>query len=226
MDETNHPPRKRHYVLLGGLAGLLFATILFVIAPMVVRSRKDFGLVQAHNNARQIGLALLEFEQSYGTFPNDNTSPQVTANTDSALLLGSKTSNDIFRQLIAAEITQCEEMFYARIHKSRKPDNLITGSQALEKGECGFSYLHGASKHSPPETPIVVTPLVPGKALFDYKGAKKPFYGKAVILRYDGSVQSLPIEKSGHVLINGKDLFDPTQPFWNGKPSTIKWPDL
>jgi len=49
--------------------------------------------------------------------------------------------------------------------------------------------------------------------------------GKAIVLRVDNSVQSLPIEADGRVLIDGKDISDPAQPFWNGKVPPIKWPE-
>lgn len=225
-EETHNPPRKRNYFVWIGLVGLLVATVLFVTRPMVNHCRKNFDHTQAVNNARQIGLALNEFEHSYGVYPNDSTPNVVQGGTGSMLTLGTTSSNDYFRQLIAAEITQSEDMFYANIPHGRKPDNQIKGNQALEKGECGFAYLAGATKDSQPETPLAITPLLPGKSLFDYECTKKTFSGKSVVLRYDGSVHSHSINKSGHALINGKDLFDPTQPFWNGNAPTIKWPDL
>jgi hypothetical protein len=41
----------------------------------------------------------------------------------------------------------------------------------------------------------------------------------------DTSVITLPVDKSGHVYLNGKDLFDPSQPFWGGKVPDVKWPE-
>ena len=64
--------------------------------------------------------------------------------------------------------------------------------------------------------------MIPGTDRFD----PKPFEGKAVLLRMDNSVTSLPIQKDGHVLLYGKNLFDPTNPIWDGKPPVIVWPDL
>ncbi len=117
-------------------------------------------------------------------------------------------------------------MFYAHTSTARKPDGVYAGATALEKGECGFAYIAGLStEKSRPETPMVVFPLVPGKLLFDYTLSNKILYGKAMILRVDGSVITLPIDKSGHVYLNGKDLFDPSQPFWGGKVPDVKWPE-
>lgn len=47
-------------VIIASLAGLT--------APMVIRQRKKADQTEATNNARQIGLALLEFENDYGSY--------------------------------------------------------------------------------------------------------------------------------------------------------------
>lgn len=71
----------------------------------------------------------------------------------------------------------------------------------------------------------MVTPLVPGKRLFDTKSSRKYFSGKAIILHAENSVRSYPVDSSGHVWIDGKSLFDPSQPFWDGKVPDVKWPE-
>lgn len=67
--------------------------------------------------------------------------------------------------------------------------------------------------------------MVRGKLIFDHKLCKKRYGGKAIILRADQSVATLPVDKSGHVYIGGKDLFDPSQPIWNGRVPDVKWPE-
>jgi hypothetical protein len=182
---------------------------------------------EAIGNARQIGLALYEFEQAYGRFPDESTILRVkeidSANT---IPLGKSSSNDFFRQLIAAEVVQGERMFYAFSPRTRKADDVFDGAKALAKGECAFAYVSGlSSEGNPAGTPIVLFPMVPGKLLFDYKLCKKYYNGAAVILRLDNIVTRYPVDKSGRVWIDGKDLFDPTQPFWNGKVPDVKWPE-
>ena len=66
-----------------------------------------------------------------------------------------------------------------------------------------------------------MTPLLKGQKKFD----RSCFKGRAVILFLDHSARALPIEKDGHVLINGMDIFDPRQPFWKGKTPDLKWPE-
>jgi prepilin-type N-terminal cleavage/methylation domain-containing protein len=177
-------------VIIAALAGLT--------APMVIRQRKKADQTEAVSNARQIGLALFEFETAYGSFPDATTATEVTTNTETQLTLGTASSNDLFRQLIAAEICNSESMFYAKAAYSKKPDNVFNGADALEAGEVGFGYImNGANAFSTagnPARPIAVAPLAfpfsTGQFDMDFYDAK------AVVLRIDNSVQSLPILRS------------------------------
>lgn len=168
-----------------------------------------------------MGLVLFEFEQEYGSMPDFSTPNTVIKRTGTGLSLGSKSSNDFFRQLIAADIATNENIFYAHVAGTHKPDNVFTGSKALEKGECGFTYLLGATEGGDPHRPLVVTPMIPGTDRFD----PKPFEGKLVVLRADNSVTSLAIDKQGHAIFEGRNLMDPKHPVWQGKPPSIAWPE-
>ena len=189
-------------VIIAALAGLT--------APMVIRQRKKADQTEAVNNARQVGLALFEFETSYGSFPDTTTVQQVIDNTGTQLTLGGDTANDYFRQLIAAELSQSETMFYAKTAFSKKPDNVFEGAKALEQGEVGFGYiLNGTNAFSTagnPARPIVVAPLAFPFATgaFDVD----LYDSKAVVLRIDNSVQSLPILRQSKLvqLGGGKNL--------------------
>lgn len=188
--------------------------------------RKYRNLYEAHCNIRQIGLALAMFDGNYEKFPDTDTISQVPNDPADPIPLGDKTSNDFFRQLIASKNAETEQMFYAwNPSITRRPDNRCTGKLALEKGECAFAYVAGLSRAADPNTPMVLFPLVPEKKLFDYSVCKDAYAGQAVIWFSDLRVQQLPVDKSGHVYLNGKDLFDPSQPFWGGKAPDVKWPE-
>ncbi len=205
--------------IVGVLALLVVAGLT---APMTLRCRKKSDQTEAVSNARQIGLALFEFQQAYGKFPDKSTIPDVRQNMGSHWNLGEKTSNDFFRQLIVSEMAQSEAMFYAKITGTRKPDGLVTDATALKKGECGFSYLVGLSADGNPARPLLVTPLIPGTDRFD----PTRFDGKAIILKMDNSVTSMPIGKDGHVVLFGKNLLDPTNPVWGRDDKwVIAWPE-
>jgi len=214
--------RKWRQLLTVGLVSLGIVVLLVLIAPLILRSRKKTDQTEAVSNARQIGLALFEFEAEYGKFPTATTIAAVKAKTGTLLPLGTKNSNDFFRQLIAAEISQNEGMFYARTAGGRKPDNVFDATHALEKRECGFTYFLGATEKDNPRRPLVVAPMIPGTDRFD----PKPFKGKAVILKMDNSVTSLSIDKAGHAILDGRNLMDPHHPIWEGHAPVIAWPDL
>lgn len=193
----------------------------WLTSPTVIRSHKDGAQVETLSNARQIGLALFEFESEYGKFPDLSTTSPVRSKTGTLLFLGAKTSNDYFRQLIASGHAPSESVFVAKVAGAKKADDRIEGGHALEKGECGFSYLVGLSSKGNPSRPLVVTPLIPGTDRFD----PTKFHGKAIILRMDISVISAPINSDGHVMMDGKNVLDPTHPIWGGKPPVIAWPE-
>jgi prepilin-type N-terminal cleavage/methylation domain-containing protein len=190
-------------VIIAALAGLT--------APMVIRQRKKADQTEAVSNARQVGLALFEFETAYGSFPDNTTATEVTANTSSPLSFGGSSANDYFRQLIAAEISQSEAMFYAKTAFSKKPDNVFnTAQNALVAGEVGFGYIMNGdvafSTAGNPARPIVVAPLAypfsTGQFDVDLYDAK------AVVLRIDNSVQSIPVLKQSKLaqLGGGKNM--------------------
>lgn len=213
--------RKWKWLWIVGVFSMVIVTLLLI--PLFIRPRHHHhNQTEAVSNARQIGLALFEFETAYGKFPDATTIPAVQKETGTLLSLGTTSSNDFFRQLIAAEIAQSESMFYSKNAGIRKPDNIFDTTHALEKGECGFTYFLGATETGNPSRPLVVAPMIPGTDRFD----PKPFEGKAVILKADNSVTSLPIDKHGHIFVAGRNLMDPQHPIWDGHPPVIAWPDL
>lgn len=203
------------------IVAILVAVVYLMRPPN--RGRKKVEQIQAVSNARQIGLALTEFQKEFGTRPDGSTIEAVRRKTGTKLKLGTGSSNDFFRQLLAVGIVNSESMFHAKIAGARKPDNFLAGAKSLEKGECAFTYFAGAPNDSNPMRPVAITPAIVGTDRFD----PKPFKGKAILLRLDNSVTSLHIrETNGQVWIDGKNLMDPSHPIWDGHPPVIAWPEL
>jgi hypothetical protein len=208
------------WILWIGGSCFAFSVIAILSSPVVLRSGRKSDLTEALHNVRSLHLALLDFDNDYGAFPDGSTIPEVKAATGTTLALGSSTSNELFRQLIASG-TRSESIFWAKSAGTpRKPNNLL-GADTLKKGECAFTYIAGLSSSSDPNAPVAMVPVIPGTWKFD----PKPFKGKAVVLRCDGSAKAEPIDKHGHVMIGGLNLFDPRQPYWRGKAPDIKWPE-
>jgi hypothetical protein len=210
------------WLVMAGALGIAGAAI---ILPKMIRVRGGPGheYVRSISNLRQIGIALAEFEDEFGSLPSDVTIPLVQKRYPNIPLpLGTSSSNDYFRQLIVAEISQDKAMFYGYVNSPHKPPHSKDLTTALLPGECGFAYIISGPNVSRPDTPLAAYPLVKGKLVFDTTLAK--LWGdKAVVLYSDCSVRGHPIDSSGRMMINGRDLFDSSQPHWNGKSPIVKW---
>jgi len=196
-----------------GLVPLLLFLAAGLTAPFVLRARKKPYQTYAVNNARNIHKALSEFQAKYGSYPSPETIPLVIKETGTTLSLGTKSSNDFFRQLIATGVD--ERNFESGSKKFR-----YVGKE-LKKGEGGFAYIVGMTEADSLKAPLVIAPVIPGKKLFD----PEPFDKKVVMLRIDGSATSLTLRKDGKIVLGGGKVIDPANPMWNGKPITISWPE-
>lgn len=213
------------WLLSAGVLGII-GIAAFLAKDMRVRGGPEHEYVWSISKLRQIGLALFEFENAFGSLPCDATIPLAQQRfPQNPLPLGTTSSNDYFRQLIAVEIVHDKSMFFGygvSSRKPRRPKNLTT---ALLPGECGFAYIiSDPDGYYLPDTPLALYPLVKGKLVFDTRLAKL-WGGKAVVLYSDCSVKGHPIDSKGRLMINGRDLFDPSQPYWIGKTPIVKWPE-
>ena len=214
--------RVMRRILVAGTLSIIGILIAGMILIAVRRPHRGSSLTEATSNMKSLHLAILEFDSDYGSFPDASTMAEIKATTSTTLPLGTTSSNEIFRQLMATTV-RSESAFWARTAITpRKPDNNISGGHALEKGECAFAYIAGLSASDDPATPIMMAPVDPAGRCFE---RTKDYGNKSVILFIDGSVKHLPVDKHGQVQLNGMDLFDPRQPFWKGKTPDIKWPE-
>lgn len=195
------------------------ALLGLVAWPVFLKERAAADRTYALSNLKQLNLSLIDFENDYGRFPDDSTISSVKASTHTTIPLGTTTSNDYFRQLIA--IGNKEGFFWAKTTTTPcKPDDNITGTHALDKGECSYAYVAGLSTTDDPGTPIALAPMISGTWKFD----SKPYENYAVRLRVDGSAMPARLDPHGEVIVLGKNLFDSSLPFWKTKPD-LKWPE-
>lgn len=203
--KTNHKTRRGFTLVELLVVIVIIAALAGLTAPMVIRQRKKADQTEAVSNARQIGLALFEFENEYGSYPDKDTAAAVTLATGSTLTLGNASSNDYFRQLLAGNFTQSEKIFYAKIPSAVKPDDNIKADEALKQGEVGFGYMlrgtAGFNAAGNPSRPLAVTPLFNNATDGTFDPA--PFDSKAIVLRMDNSVTSINIKLDKKINLGG-----------------------
>ena len=174
--------------------------------PVILQQKKKADKVQAVNNCKQIFLALMDFDQDAGSFPDANTA---AASVSSQAFTGN-TSNRLLGQLIAEGYTTSEEIFFAKGGNpsgNKRPDNVISPTtQILAAGEVGFSYtlvtggtttgagVRGLSTSDNGGIPLLCTPVASGGTDATFK--PEPFGEIGVYLRIDGSAQTGRINKT------------------------------
>jgi len=214
--------RRKWIVRWSVVAGIILAGLWFLIPPL----HPEYWRKKAENEAFEHGvllqLSLAEFESQFGCFPDASTSLAVKARTNTRLTLGAASSNQLLRQLLATEVMRSERPFYAKTAQSHRPDDDYSDdAHALSAGECGFAYVCRETSSRHPDTPVLLTPMIPGALRFD----PKIYHGKAIVVCVHDMVRVLALDEAGHAIMNGMDLFDPRQPFWDGEVPEVKWPE-
>lgn len=201
------------------VTGLILVPLYFLTFPRIIRCGGDPRASEVIGNCRAIYGALWDFMTKHGRLPSPETIEEVKESTGTSIPLGTASSNDYLRQLIAAGAD--EKMFYSGSKKFRRPDGRVDGKHALEKGECGFAYVVGIGMSDNSSMPVLIGPVIPGQKRFDSEAFNK----KAVMLRLDGSATMMTINIHGHIALGGGKSIDPAKPEWEGKPITIAWPE-
>ena len=185
---------------------VIIVTLAGVAYPKLISMVKKGDQIAAVRNGQSMILVLNEFSNDYGSYPDKDTAKEVTTKTGSPLSLIGDTANDYFRQIIAAGILKSEDPFFAKSSIStKKPDNVMTGTECLKGGEVGFGYIMNgttAIANDDPNRIIAVTPLFNGSAKGEFDAG--PLDQKAVFVGVDSSVKALTIRQDNKkVVVNG-----------------------
>ncbi len=205
---------RRGFTLVELLVVIAIIAVLAGLAtPAILKAKKNADKAQAINNARQIGIALGEFESDYGSYPSDDTREQLE-DIDIESPAG-EDSNAMLGQLISSGKLDNEEIFFLKaVRGSRKGDNITSSpDEILAKGENSWGYVMLAdgealsSSTASSLTPVLVAPLKEGGTEPAFEG--KPYNDKMVYFKADGSVSELPVKKDGSAALKGgRTLFD------------------
>lgn len=165
----------------------------------------------AQSNMGNLYKTMQVFKNDNGDYPSDAMAKRLLEderymNVDYGPLTGN-TSNCYLRQLFYLPSLSSEENFYAKINvmgrMTKTPDNKIAKGRALERGECGFSYVmtkgdaedNLKSGVTDSNAPLLMTsisgrgPVSGDNMTFDTES----FRNKAIILFNNGSVKQMDL---------------------------------
>lgn len=210
----------------------IIAVLAGLATPAILKAKKNADKAKTINNAKQIGIALNDFDSTYDSYPSEDTR---TALEDlGAEVPDGDTANDYFAQLIISQATDSEKIFYAKgVRGVTEGDDVIKSrDDVLKAGECGFGYVMLAgnealsASYTRSSTPLAVAPLKEGGT--DPTFDEKAYNGEYVYLRGDNSVGTGTLDKRGEgkaMIKGGKTLFtvgDDT--IWEEDQPDVKMP--
>jgi type II secretory pathway pseudopilin PulG len=180
--------------LVMGFMVLIIAALAALATPAILKQKRQAEMTRAMSNSKQIYLCMMDFESDMGTFPDDLTAKELP---DPSLYQG-KTANPYLAQLIAGGYCYDEIMFPMGPAGSKKSDNIMNPPQEiLKQGENGWAYLladdkteeedviRGLNTSDGGDIPFLIAPLADSNGKID----PKPFDGRAVYIRIDGSAR-------------------------------------
>ena len=182
----------------------ILLVLWIIMTPIMMKERRTPYRAGVMSNAKQVGILMLDFDQDFGQLPGDES-----AKKDEELkAYTGNYSNDYLGQLIVGGYIDSEEIFYSKYGSgpSNPPDNIFgTKEETLSEGECGFAYVKGLSMEDNSSTPVLMVPMHGDGYKFDPYG----FNGNSLVLRLNGSVVTLRLNKKGHAkLPSGMTLFE------------------
>ncbi len=186
----------------------IIATLAGVGVPVIINQRKAGYRAEAIANIKQVGMAMFNFDQDYGSYPCDATGIEVKNNNPDAVMnFGNNSSNDFFRQLIASGHIDTENSFFAKAPYTKKPDNNMSQGKCLGPGEVGFAYFMATTTEPLSSSGNSGRPLM---AAAVYNGLSNGTFDpdvydkKAVVFRIDQSARAENVRPSDKkVLIGG-----------------------
>jgi hypothetical protein len=201
---------------VGAILVVLIALVL-IGWGMIRRALQRAAMAEAMNNIRSIKFALDGFATDFdGRYPDVETSLLVKEAG-----IGTRFSNDYFRQLFLSGETGSESLFWvkgSRITSKRGPDDRVSAggkrgaSLILQPGDCHWAYMTDQTNKSNPARALLLDPFLPGTTEFD----PDLWDRKVIVVRVDGSAKSLRMRVSDNKALDesNHDILSPDADGW------------
>lgn len=192
----------------------IIAALAGFAVPAILGAKKKADQTEAINNARQIGIALAQFQENYGSNPSTTTAAAISSEGNTDVQSGAS-ANALLSQLLATRTLEGKAVFYVKATGVLKVSQTAQDSnmRQLAAGQCGFGYVTidastGISSANNGAYPVLVTPF---KALNNADFDNAPFNGEVVVLRNDSSVQKYKLSSQDNTLkFNGQNYLSRT----------------
>ena len=220
------PSHQKGFTLTELLAVMTILVVLAGIAPAsIFKSLKRASLAQAINNAKQVKLALDAFATDFdGQYPNDDTAEYVIEGGT-----GETYSNDYFRQMFLAGVTESEKIFWAKnsaVANKGEPDGKVKEGgrvrpdQVLQEGDVHWAYVTDQTNLDTGSRPLILDGYQDGTSEWD----DDTWDQKVIVLTVDGSCKPMRMRNSDGKVLDGsnKDILSAQADAWDGEsPSEL-----
>ncbi|MDG1669781.1 MAG: prepilin-type N-terminal cleavage/methylation domain-containing protein [Akkermansiaceae bacterium] len=187
----------------------IIAVLAGLATPAILKAKKSADKAKTVSNAKQIGIAMMDFDGTYGEFPSDGTRKELESIGEE--VPSGDSANDYFAQLLINDSVDSEKIFYAKgVRGVKEGDNVFKNQpdKILEKSENGFGYFMyddktALSSSDASSCPLVCAPLKSGgpNPVFD----ENAYAGEYVYLQLDSSVVTGKI-KDGRALLKNQGM--------------------
>ena len=222
--KTKGPRYQKGFTLTELLAVMTILVVLAGIAPAsIFKSLKRASLAQAINNAKQVKLSLDAFAIDFdGQYPNDDTADYVIEGGT-----GETYSNDYFRQMFLAGVTESEKIFWVKnsaVASKTAPDDKVRGAgrvqadEVLQKGDVHWAYITDQTNLDTGSRPLILDGYKRGTSEWD----PNTWDQKVIVLAIDGSCRTMGMRASDGKVLDGsrKDILSAQADAWDGEDPT------
>ena len=218
------PSHQKGFTLTELLAVMTILVVLAGIAPAsIFKSLKRASLAEAINNAKQVKLALDSFATDFdGQYPNDDTAEYVIEGGT-----GETYSNDYFRQMFFAGVTESEKIFWVKnsaVAAKFAPDDKVgergrvQADEVLQKGDVHWAYINEQTNLDTGSRSLILDGYKRGKSEWD----PNTWDQKVIVLRIDGACKPMRMRASDGKVLDGskKDILSAQADAWDGEDPT------